>query len=122
MTRIESHATAIGFPDLAYCWKGHNGHIELKYVWDENDIMLRPAQHRWLSDNVAAGGHPLIVTGISGHDGSTRIMIHHGNQSRDLITNPSHDEWICYSKKIWDIKNLTPGEMLQIMEKPWLLK
>lgn len=123
VNRIESHATSIGFPDVAYCWHGYNGHIELKYTRTGGEIELRPAQHRWMSDNVKAGGHPIILTGI--YFPCTQrgiIMLHHGSQSRNLIEDPSHDNWTQSCRKAWRTRDLLPGELLSIMEQPWQLK
>lgn len=44
---IESHDVSAGIPDINYCIKGHEGHIELKVGKDSRPPALRPTQHRW---------------------------------------------------------------------------
>jgi hypothetical protein len=59
--RIESHATALGTPDVNYCIRGYNNHIELKYTEKENGCILRPSQCGWFKKRVKAKGQPWLL-------------------------------------------------------------
>jgi len=69
-TRIESHETATGFPDVHYMLAGVEGTIELKdsrhptatYPFAEGG--LRDAQKNWLRDYLYSGGRPLVCARI----------------------------------------------------------
>lgn len=69
-TRIESHETATGFPDVHYMLAGVEGTIELKdsrhptahYPFAEGG--LRKAQKDWLRDYLHSGGRPLVAARI----------------------------------------------------------
>jgi hypothetical protein len=47
VSQIESHATAVGIPDTNYCIKGVEGWIEMKYVFGDKKVKVRPMQWTW---------------------------------------------------------------------------
>lgn len=59
--RIESPETAIGTPDVNYCIKGYNNHLELKYTEKEKGCILRPSQCGWFKKRVKAKGQPWLL-------------------------------------------------------------
>lgn len=66
LTRIESHATSIGQPDVNYCIDGIEGNVELKYTnSSKKGIILRPSQHQWFRKRVKAGGRPWVLVWVN---------------------------------------------------------
>lgn len=74
VTRIESHDTAPGFPDIFYTDRGISGTIELKksrkakgsnLPFLGQGFGLRSAQLDWIADEVEAGGQVWIVAEAS---------------------------------------------------------
>jgi hypothetical protein len=69
LNRIESHSTAVGFPDVEYCVPyafgsgiRYRGVLELKAVNKATDVVIfRPAQIGWLTKRIRAGDNPLLV-------------------------------------------------------------
>lgn len=60
--RIESHETAIGTPDVDYCIRGYQNHLELKFTDSEKKgFRLRPSQAGWFRKRVKAGGQPWLL-------------------------------------------------------------
>jgi hypothetical protein len=65
--RMESHATALGFPDVEYCIGGLCGQLELKYFEKGKKLpIVRPAQIGWFTQRVNAGGYPWILLKMQG--------------------------------------------------------
>jgi hypothetical protein len=69
-TRIESHDTAAGFPDVHYMLAGVEGTIELKDSHHPTATYpfatggLRDAQKNWLRDYLYSGGRPLVCARV----------------------------------------------------------
>lgn len=62
VNRIESHATALGFPDLEICATGVPMTVELKAVHKiTDDVKIRASQISWAKRRIRAGGNPLIL-------------------------------------------------------------
>lgn len=68
-TRIESHDTAAGFPDVHYTLNGNSGTIELKdakrpgakYPF-KGESGIRPSQRRWMAEEIDhADGHVFLA-------------------------------------------------------------
>lgn len=59
-SRIESHSTSIGFPDVDYHIGDSSGYIELKHTNGE-DIKVRPSQYRWITDRRDAGANNVFI-------------------------------------------------------------
>lgn len=65
MTRIESHATSIGQPDVNYCINNHEGNVELKHTdSSKKGLTLRPSQWQWFKRRVEAGGTPWVLAWV----------------------------------------------------------
>ena len=67
-TRIESHDTATGFPDVHYTYHGNSGTIELKDAKRpgakfpfRRESELRKSQLDWIRDEVNTGGRVLLA-------------------------------------------------------------
>jgi len=54
-TVVDQRMLGIGLPDLDYCYKGIEGHIELKVR-----PILRDTQKRWFRNRVHYGGRPMV--------------------------------------------------------------
>ena len=74
MQRIESGGTAMGIPDVNYCFDGKEGWIELKHgVWPKKGSThcfasqrgLTPEQVEWLSFRAQCGGRVWILLQVS---------------------------------------------------------
>lgn len=61
-SRVESHATAAGFPDVDYCIEGQEGHLELKYSPSPTiPYKCRDTQLAWFRDRVTVGGNCYVL-------------------------------------------------------------
>lgn len=67
-TRIESHDTAAGFPDVHYTLNGNSGTIELKDAKRpsakhpfKGESGLRRSQITWMTQQCDAGGHVFLA-------------------------------------------------------------
>jgi len=56
-SRVESHETSSGIPDVDYCIRGVEGHIELKFARGKIP-KIRGTQVRWFRDRAKQGGNP----------------------------------------------------------------
>jgi len=61
-SRVESHETANGIPDIDFCIEGTESHIELKFNNGSRvkKDFIRPSQVRWFRRRIKAGGHPWL--------------------------------------------------------------
>lgn len=67
-SRIESHDTCPGFPDVDYTYQQKSGTIELKcnpfpvgdFPFQGEKHGLRKAQHLWIRDELTAGGRVIL--------------------------------------------------------------
>ena len=60
--RVESHEVSDGIPDVDFCIKGTESHIELKFG-NKHKIkkgFIRPSQVRWFRNRIKAGGRPWL--------------------------------------------------------------
>lgn len=78
---IESHATAIGIPDLHYCYNGIEGWVELKAF---PDIDIRANQCVWMETNIKAGGKPFFII-----EADNRLLTISGLWCRHMRADPS---------------------------------
>ena len=61
LSRIESHATSVGFPDVEGCIEGTEFWVELK-SWDpKKGWHIRPSQIAWMRARLNAGGKRIFV-------------------------------------------------------------
>lgn len=101
--RIESHETAIGTPDVNYCIKGYQNHLELKYTEKEKGCVLRPAQCRWFTARVKAEGQPwlLLHAKIRKTRGYALIA---GSDVPALVHTKDATDWLRSAVMIWEGK------------------
>lgn len=75
-SRVESHETSAGIPDVDYCIGSVESHIELKYG-RAHPPKIRPPQVKWFRDRVKAHGHPWMFTCMQENSGKY-WMLHTG--------------------------------------------
>ena len=64
-SRIESHATANGFPDTVFTMSSNSAFIELKQEDNETKTPeIRPSQVRWFRKNIKNGGNSWLFSKI----------------------------------------------------------
>lgn len=122
--RIETHSTALGFPDVEYCWRGVLGHIELKFVKNISDVInIRPSQIMWFTERVKAGGNPIMITGISrtkgicGMEMEQIIMLHYGCDVAKM-TKMTAKQALNTAKCIW-YDEIDVTELNKEIAAPW---
>jgi len=109
LTWIESHATALGAPDLQTCCYGVEAWIELKAA---PDIEIRASQARWIREHMAAGGWPLILA----RWGDTFIVCP-GSRAGDLREDPSEESFLRHASSRWH-GALPDREFLRVIRNP----
>ena len=109
LTWIESHATALGAPDLSYCCYGVEGWIELKAG---PDIEVRAAQVRWIKDHIESGGWPLLLV-----QWQECFLLVPGSRASSLRADPSEENILrCASSRWYQV--LPDREFLRVMRNP----
>ena len=92
-TRIESHATATGFPDVDYCMKnGAEGKLELKFGYANSMPHIEDSQIRWHIKRFKMGGISFIFSKIK-IEGEWNYMLHYGHQIKNLYENSDANYW-----------------------------
>jgi hypothetical protein len=101
--RIESHETAVGTPDVNYCIRGYNNHIELKYTEKDNGCILRPSQCGWFKKRIKAKGQPwlLLQANIRGTRGYALIP---GTNVPPLVRTKDVQDWLEAGIMVWKDK------------------
>jgi len=61
-SRVESHSTSPGIPDVDYCMEGFKSNLELKHTHKKKRPKIRNSQVRWHHRRAEHGGHSLILT------------------------------------------------------------
>ena len=92
-SRVESHSTSSGIPDVDYCYKG-DGHVELKF--EEKGIPnIRDSQIRWLTRRSRFGGKCFILSKIhiTWHNHPWCYLLHLGSKAAELQANPTSEYW-----------------------------
>jgi hypothetical protein len=112
-SRVESHATSAGIPDVDYCYHG-DGHVELKFGTVLKMPRIRDTQVRWMVKRAAAGGKVLILTNIVTDEGHIYLW-HPGKFALQLYGNPGYAYWFNnrINDKYWQ---LDPGETRLILK------
>lgn len=99
VSRVESHQTAIGIPDvLLLLYNGPTRFIELKYTRDTR-VVVRPAQIRWHREARRAGHRTAILTKIEWARTSYILNI-----NRHPFDNNDAAHWINCADACWDDK------------------
>jgi len=106
-SRVESPQASAGIPDLDFCVRGVEGHIELKFGKDKKVPSIRPSQVKWFHDRIKNGGHPMIFAKIVI---GTRVnyCFYAGSKVRELHEAKSNQDWVnlanvSYVVPYWDV-------------------
>lgn len=97
--RIESHATAPGFPDTTFTIDGRSGKMELKYARNEVPE-IRAAQVRWFKREVANGGTPWLFSKII-HNGYSLYVLHEGKVVKLVYNLKNVNQFTDRAYKVW---------------------
>jgi hypothetical protein len=92
-SRVESHETSAGIPDIDFCMDSIEGHIELKYGNDKNRPKIRPTQLKWFINRKKMGGRPIVFAKIL-LEGQVRYCFYNADKITDLFNAKSNQEWI----------------------------
>lgn len=122
-SRVESHATSAGIPDIDFCMSDVESHIELKFGNEKKAPSIRPSQVKWFDRRVKAGGHPIILAKIELDDG-TRYCFYAGSKARELYDAKTSHDWIAaanlvYRSPAWETFHYKILEMCRV--KPIIL-
>jgi len=102
--RIESHATAVGVPDIDYCISGYCNNLELKWTDSEKrGFRLRPAQAGWFRKRVKALGQPWLLA-LSQIRGKRGYVLIPGASVPDLVHTTRVTDWLGRGVGIWEDK------------------
>ena len=103
-SRVETHESSAGYPDVSFCIDGHVGHIELKYAKKGKPLRLRPSQGAWFRAQAKAGGVSAFLV-FSYDEPNKRIfgIIPTGGVP-ELVLTTKIDDWLKVSIKIWHNK------------------
>lgn len=114
-SRIESHATALGIPDVNAVIQGRDVWIELKHCLSWTDeLTLRGSQHRWMQERIKAGAKNVWILAHVADTGSNMLIRAEGG-TKDLIDNPSVDHWWSRAEAKWHYKKIDNRELLEII-------
>jgi len=106
---VESHDTAIGIPDLNYCYCGVDGWLELKCG---PEIEVRAAQKIWFEERIKAGGYPLFL--IQYDD---LFIIVPGSAAASLRAEPHQENALRHAAAIWQ-GEIPAAQFLSIIKRP----
>ena len=106
---IESHSTAVGFPDVDYCCYGVEGNLELKAG---PDIDVLASQVQWFKERLVAGGWPLFLV-----QWDDVYMIIPGCWAADIRRNPELENMLRRATTIWTGK-LPEAEFMKVLRNP----
>ncbi len=103
-SRVESHATSAGIPDVDYCFLGgEEGHLELKYgkykkLSSKSKMPeIRGTQVRWCNNRVRAGGTVILITKLV--EGDVDIyFLHDGSKIEQLSDCREYWFWLKEAK------------------------
>ena len=112
-SRVESHATSPGIPDLSFCVAGCEGFMELK-SWDpKKGFTLRRSQVAWTRARDRAGGRVFLLFDKQGDLFNPRkfgLIRLTEAKCEFLVTHPSADSWFGLADAVWetdiDVENL----------------
>lgn len=98
-SRVESHDTEPGIPDMAWTIRGVNGWLELKYGSKANPPELRMMQYVWFTRNVKAGGNPYIFLGVAEEPRIFALL--HGSCVQGIYKKHSIQPWLRAAAATW---------------------
>ena len=101
-SRVESHESSAGIPDVDFCIAGVEGHVELKFGNGSKHPNIRPTQAKWFRDRVRKDGKPWMFTLIMVKKRSV-YLLHEGKWVPRLAGDPyDFDEWADSACRVWD--------------------
>lgn len=110
-TRIESHATADGFPDAVFTVNNVDGVIELKYENSNGETPeIRSSQIRWFRRAARNGSNCWLFSKVD------NLYILHKGYKVPFIHDKNLFIWIAEAKKVW-IDNMDWVEFLALITK-----
>ena len=92
-SRVESHSTSAGIPDVDYCYMG-DGHVELKFSNSMAVPDIRESQVRWLMKRSAHGGRCYILTKLVWAKEAPTYLWHRGENVMTLRSNRTFGYWL----------------------------
>jgi hypothetical protein len=97
VSRVESHETSIGIPDVYITLMGGIRHwIELKFSKGRR-VILRPSQIMWFRQQRRVGYRPIILTKVIA-EGKTYYMYHRSHiPDTDVL-----QDWENTADHVWD--------------------
>ena len=98
-SRVESHETSSGIPDVDFCINGTEGHIELKFSRDKTP-KIRSSQVTWFRRRRKEGGNPWLFTHMI-LKGKDYYLLHDASKISGLATNRNVADWITASIFRW---------------------
>ena len=108
-SRIESHATSLGVPDVNICLDGRDVWTELK---QGEDAHIRPSQYRWIKDRLNEGAANIWVMH---HQEDMGFMLIKGRYIDQLKKYDNDKEmWRQMAKIVWP-REINPIEMREIL-------
>lgn len=106
---IESHATALGAPDLNYCIDGVEGWLELKA---SPDIEIRASQVTWMKERIKSGGYPLFFLRWD-----NMFLIVPGDRGSDLRRNCCLENALRLASRVW-VDEIHHKEFVDVLKRP----
>lgn len=110
LTRVESHSTAVGVPDVNYCIDGTEGWLELK-AENTKGLVLRKSQYAWIRDRLKAGAPKIYIMWVADveytdHRGLTRVYglveCKDARKVKELLRCTKPVEWFAASFMTWE--------------------
>lgn len=106
-SRIESHATSLGVPDVNVCHQSQDVWIELK---QGDDAEIRPSQYRWIKDRLNEGAKNIWILH---HQEDLGFMLIQGCMI-DVIKDRPKAVWYSVAHKTWK-SDINPKELEQTL-------
>lgn len=104
-SRVESHATSPGIPDLNYCVNSVEGFMELK-SWDpKKGFRLRQSQVAWTRARDRAGGRVFLLFDKQADLFNSRkfgLIRLTEAKCEFLVTHPGADSWFGLAGAVWE--------------------
>lgn len=116
-SRVESHVTSPGIPDLSYCVNSVEGFIELK-SWDpKKGFRLRRSQVAWTRARDRAGGRVFLLFDKQADLFNPRkfgLIRLTEAKCEFLVTHPGADSWFGLAGITWETE-IDVGQLLTIL-------
>ncbi len=98
-SRVESHETSSGIPDVDYCIDGVEGHMELKFAVNAAP-KIRGTQVQWFRKRGKAKGNPWMFSHLVLHN-KDYYLLHRTSAMIDLAKQKDVSKWIGSAACIW---------------------